>query len=96
MPATTGLEGLGLDTGGHLLVDQALAALLPGDQLTVTGQHPALGIHLAAWCRAQGHRYDGGDPPVITKGRAGQQRWHGAVRAGEAAGPPRRSADPRW
>ena len=96
MPAITDLEGLGLDTGGHLLVAHALATLLPGDQLTVTGQHPALSIHLAAWCRAQGHRFDGGDPPVITKGRAGQQRWHGAVRAGDATGPPRRSADQRW
>jgi len=101
VPAATDLEGLGLDTGGHLLVDRALAALPPGDQLTVTGRHPALRIHLAAWCRAQGHRFDSGDPDrgdplVITKGRAGQQRWHGAVRAGEAAGPPGRSADPRW
>jgi hypothetical protein len=96
VPATTDLEGLGLDTGGHLLVEHALAPLPPGDQLTVTGRDPALSIHLAAWCRAQGHRFDGGDPPVITKGQAGQQRWHGAVRAGEAAGPPRRSADPRW
>jgi len=33
---------------------------------------------------------------VIVKGRAGEQRWHGAVRAGEAAGPPRRQADQRW
>ena len=96
MPATTDLDGLGLDTGGHLLVEQALATLPPGDQLTVTGRHPALSVHLAAWCRAQGHRFDGGEPPVITKGRAGQQRWHGAVRAGDAPGPPRRTADQRW
>jgi len=93
---TTDLDGLGLDTGGHLLVEHALAPLPPGDQLKVTGRDPALSIHLAAWCRAQGHRFDGGDPPRITKGEAGKQRWHGAVRAGEAAGPPRRSADPQW
>jgi hypothetical protein len=96
VPATTDLDGLGLDAGGHLLIEHALAALPPGDRLTVTGRHPALRIHLAAWCRAQGHGFDGGELAVITKGRAGQQRWHGAVRAGEAAGPPNRSADPRW
>ena len=96
MPAITDLEGLGLDTGGHLVVEHTLATLAPGDQLTVTGRHPALSIHLAAWCRAQGHRFDGGDPPVITKGLADQQRWHGAVRAGDATGPPYRRADLRW
>ena len=100
MPATTGLDGLGLDAGGHLLIAHALAALPPGDQLTVTGRHPALPIHLAAWCRAHGHRFDGGQPGagplVITKGPAEQQRWHGAVRAGDVAGPPGRHADQRW
>jgi hypothetical protein len=98
VPATTGLEGLGLDTGGHLLVERALAGLAPGDRLTVTGRHPALRIHLAAWCRAQGHGFDPDDAGslVIVKGRAGQQRWHGAVRAGEAADPPLRQADQRW
>ena len=56
-------------------------------------------IHLAAWCRAHGHRFDGGlpaGPLVITKGPAEQQRWHGAVRAGDVAGPRGRHADQRW
>jgi hypothetical protein len=96
LPATTDLDGLGLDSGGHLLVEHALEALPSGDQLTVTGRHPALAIHLAAWCRAHGHRFGGGNPPVITKGRSGQQRWQEAVRAGEPAGPPESSADQRW
>jgi hypothetical protein len=98
VPAAIDLEDLGLDTGGHLLVERALAGLRPGDRLTVTGRHPALRIHLAPWCRAQGHGFDPDDagPLVIVKGRAGEQRWHGAVRAGEAAGPPRRQADQRW
>ena len=56
MRATTDLDGLGLDDGGHLLVDRALAALPPGGRLTVTGSHPALRVHLAAWCREHGHR----------------------------------------
>jgi hypothetical protein len=55
VPATTDLEGLGLDTGGHLLVDHALAPLWPGDQLTVTGRDPALSIHLAAWFQIHPH-----------------------------------------
>lgn len=56
MRATTDLDGLGLDEGGHLLVSRALAALRPGGRLTVTGRHPALRLHLAAWCREHGHR----------------------------------------
>jgi len=96
LPATTDLDQLGLDGGGHLLVERALASLQPGDQLTVTGRHPALAVHLAVWCRTQGHRFDGGPPPVITKGTARQDRWRGAVRAGEPAGLPEARADQRW
>ena len=54
--ATTDLAGLGLDEGGHLLVGRGLARLAPGDRLTVTGRHPALRLHLGAWCREHGHR----------------------------------------
>lgn len=96
MPASVWLDQLGLDGGGHLLVARALAALPPGGQLTVRGQHPALRVQLVAWCRSQGHRCADGDPPVVTRGRAAQQRWHGAVRAGEAAGPPLAHADQHW
>ena len=104
MPPTTGLEDLGLDEGGHLLVDRALAQLRPGDRLTVTGRHPALGVHLAAWCRAHGHRLADADDTAggpagtftIIKGAAGEQRWRDARRAGVAQGPPDTSADPRW
>lgn len=101
MPATTGLDDLAFDAGGHLLVEHALAPLPPGDQLTVTGRHPALRIHLAAWCRAQGHGFTAGEPGsgeplLITKGRAGQQRWQGAVRAGDPEATPARRPDQRW
>jgi hypothetical protein len=50
------LADLGLDEGGHLLVDRGLGGLAPGQRLTVTGRHPALAIHLGAWCRSHGHR----------------------------------------
>lgn len=96
MPASVWLDQLGLDGGGHLLVARGLAALPPGERLAVNGQHPALRVQLAAWCRSQGHRCADGDPPVVTKGQASRQRWHGAVRAGDAAGPPLAHADQRW
>ena len=59
--AAVDLAGLGLDEGGHLLVARAVAALAPGERLTVTGRHPALRLHLAAWCRASGHQFAGDD-----------------------------------
>ncbi len=107
MRATTDLDGLGLDDGGHLLVQRALEPLPPGGRLTVTGSHPALRVHLAAWCREHGHRVaeasaDGGvgtgdaGPVEIIKGTAGEQRWRDAQRAGKPDGPPDKSADPRW
>ncbi len=52
------LADLGLDEGGHLLVARGLAPLRPGEGVTVSGTHPALGLHLAAWCREHGHRVD--------------------------------------
>jgi hypothetical protein len=108
--ATTSLDGLGLDQGGHLLIARALAGLRPGDELTVTGHHPALRLHLAAWCREHGHRLrdgdsdsdDGGnpdgDPPpmVVVRGTADEQRWARAERAGRPDGPPEARADPAW
>ncbi len=109
MPATpatelTDLADLGLDEGGHLLVARALARRAPGERLAVSGRHPALRVHLAAWCREHGHQLADGDdsgpstagPPeepapaalVVVKGSAGDRRWLSAARAGEAAGPP--------
>jgi hypothetical protein len=97
---TTDLDTLGLDQGGHLLLEHALGELRPGDELTVTGRHPALAIHLAAWCRAHGHRLGASrldsDPLVVIKGAAGERRWRDAKRAGAANGPPEVRADPRW
>ena len=104
------LAGLGLDEGGHLLVARALARLAPGGRLTVTGRHPALRLHLAAWCREHGHRVaDGAGPSagaaeaagaagasvVVVKGDAGERRWQGATRAGDAAAPGER-AEQAW
>jgi hypothetical protein len=97
VPATTDLEDLGLDAGGHLLIARALAALEPGERLAVTGRHPALGIHLSAWCRQHGHPFlQEPDGIVVVKGTAERDRWSGAVRAGRADGPPERKANAGW
>jgi hypothetical protein len=112
--AATDLADLGLDEGGHLLLARALGPLAPGERLAVTGRHPALRLHLAAWCREHGHRVaddevpggtgsgpaDSGTGPagpavVVVKGGAGDRRWHGAVRAGDAGAPGTR-ADQTW
>jgi hypothetical protein len=111
MPGTelADLADLGLEEGGHLLVARALARLAPGERLTVAGRHPALRIHLAAWCRGHGHHVADGDLPdetgdmpgraaqalVVVKGSADDRRWLGAVRAGEA-GAPGTHADQTW
>jgi hypothetical protein len=58
------LADLGLDEGGHLLIARALTRLAAGERLTVTGRHPALRVHLAAWCRAHGHHLVSGDGPA--------------------------------
>src|SRR5579863_10002951 len=106
------LGGLGLDEGGHLLVARALAGLRPGERLAVSGTHPALGLHLAAWCREHGHRVaEDPAPPAagsvagaaapgatvtVVRGTAGDRRWHDAERAGAAAGPPAARASQAW
>jgi len=95
MPAVD-LAGLGLDEGGHLLLARALAGLSPGERLTVTGRHPALRLHLGAWCRAHGHQLASGDDLTVVRGDAGDRRWAGAVRAGAAAGVPEPRADQGW
>jgi hypothetical protein len=62
----------------------------------VRGSHPALALHLGAWCRAKGHRLDstGGELTVV-RGTADSDRWVGAVRAGDAARPAEH-ASPAW
>lgn len=81
-PAEVALGGVGLDRGGHLLIDRSLRGLEPGDALVVTQGGAHLELHLRAWGRAHGHAVDG---CVVVKGDAGQRRMVGAVRAGGAA-----------
>lgn len=83
MPTTIDLEDLGLDRGGQLLVQRALAEVPVGGELTVTGRDPVLTVHLRAWARAQGHAVRGGN--VLIRGDAADARWVGAQRAGAYA-----------
>lgn len=87
-PGVLDLEELGFERGAHLLVQQALKGLHPGEELGVTGSDPALNIHLEAWCRQSGHRVrqaldtDFGVRAWVVRGSADLDRWAGAQRAG--------------
>jgi len=74
------LQEMGFERGAHLLVKRALRQLPSGGKLQVEGSDPNLGVHLLAWCRAQGHALDG---YVVTRGDAAEGRWRGAERAGQ-------------
>ncbi len=91
-PAELELVDLGLDEGGHLLVERGLR--LGGGELLVRGGAATVAIDLPAWCRARGHACApaAGGWHV----RAGQiDRWRGAERAGEVAAPSAH-APARW
>lgn len=111
LAGTADLAALGLDESGHLLVARALSGLAPGQRLAVSGTHPALRLHLAAWCREHGHRLADdaaaaapgsgaaarpATTVIVIRGSAGDRRWHGAERAGAAAGPPAERASQAW
>ena len=82
------LAGLGLERGGALLLKRALAGLGVGARLAVSGTEPALAVHLRAWSRAKGHRFEARPPGsgpvagVIVRGSAVEDRWLGSERAG--------------
>ena len=87
-PGIVDLGHLGFERGAHLLVQQGLKSLRPGQELGVTGGDPALVVHLEAWCRQNGHRVrhaldtDFGVRAWVVRGQADLDRWAGARRAG--------------
>lgn len=97
-PATIDLDGLGLESGGYLLLQRALRDLPAGGRIAVQGRDPALHTHLAAWSRAKGHRVEtSGSMPVVVKGTADTARWSRAERAGQPGPEGAVShADVRW
>ncbi|MGW7533333.1 ferritin-like domain-containing protein [Amycolatopsis sp. NPDC054798] len=88
LPGVLDLETLSFERGAHLLVQQALRGLRPGEELGVTGSDPALVVHLETWCRQNGHGArpaldtDFGVRAWVVRGRADLDRWAGAQRAG--------------
>jgi hypothetical protein len=77
------LGDLGFERGGHLLVKRALRELQSNEHLRVRGDCKSLGVHLRAWCRAQGHAFDA-EEWVVRRGDAQAGRWRGAERSGHA------------
>lgn len=84
------IEDLGLDRGGHILINHALRAVSPGQTLRVRGRQHDLAAHLRAWCSARGHELlacsvdDSGLIAEVRKGRAELLRWKDAVVTGGA------------
>ncbi|MBC3191874.1 ferritin-like domain-containing protein [Pseudonocardia sp. C8] len=80
------LGHLGFEQGAHLLVRRALRAVEVGGRVTVTGGDPALGVHLRAWARGEGHGFaavpDRSATWELVRGSGESDRWAGAERAG--------------
>ncbi|KAA1014530.1 ferritin-like domain-containing protein [Paraburkholderia panacisoli] len=83
------IEALGFDSGAHLLVRHALAALALGQSLRVSGTAPGWDVQLEDWCRSQGHWLQWGtdDGPrrfaLIERGTK-YGRWRDALRTGQS------------
>lgn len=96
------LGGLGFEQGAHVLVKRALAAVEVGASVVVRGATPELSVHLAAWARAEGHRFEsaGAGSARVTRGDAQAGRWRDAERTGEcdrrSAGAVREVAPAEW
>src|SRR6201999_3234050 len=96
--AVVDLRGAVFAAGAHLLLDAALRDVPAGAGVTVSGDDPALGVHLRAWCRGRGHDVAATtDGDVVVRGPAEQLRWRFAERAG-GPGPDEVAAraDPAW
>jgi len=77
-----------LDQGSALLLKHALRQLPAGEGLEVRGDDDTLRVHLALWCRAQGHGWeaasdrDSGVLGWITPGTSQRLRWKNAQLTG--------------
>ena len=77
------LGTLGMDQGAHLLVKRALTQLSVGESILVRGISDALGVHLRAWSRSQGHEFQQTNEGFsLIRGDADVGRWRGSERAG--------------
>lgn len=83
------LGHLGLDEGAHIIVKHAIDQLEPGADVDICGTHPELRVHLRAWCRARGHRYEDRDidgaVARLTRGAAAGASLRNSEPAGHAS-----------
>ena len=87
------LGALSFAEGGYLLVKRAVRGVGPGASVRVLGQTADLDVHLRAWCRAEGHRFDwqpsmseAEGQALIHTGSAESERWSGASRVSAGDG----------
>jgi len=78
------LGSLGLDRGGHLLVLKALREAGEGESVEVSGEAPALDVHLRAWARGVGCEIAVEEGRCVLTRRGALGRRAGAERAGAA------------
>jgi TusA-related sulfurtransferase len=96
------IDDLGFDRGAHILIEATLRNLTVGSRLAVQGNAPELKIHLAAWCRANGHEYIAANETNVVgwiiRGEAMDARWLNAERVGDVQTPgkPVTTAPGRW
>jgi hypothetical protein len=83
------LGHLGLDEGAHIIVKHAIDQLETGATVDLCGTHPALRVHLRAWARARGHRYedrdDFGAVARLTRGASTGAQLRNSEPAGHAS-----------
>jgi len=97
-PRTIDIESLGFDRGAHLLLKHALSGVPVGGSVRVVSSEPAFGLHVRAWCRAEGHRIqdEGDGSALIVRGSFQAGRWRGAEPCGEANAGVAEHARPTW
>jgi hypothetical protein len=88
------LDTLGFAEGGYLLVKRALREAGPGGDVIILWAAPELDVDLRAWCRTEGHRFEGhtttgaiGGRATIVNGGAESDRWADARRVGTGTVP---------
>jgi len=83
------LGHLGLDEGAHIILEHAIEQLEAGASIDVCGTHPALRVHLRAWSRGRGHRYEDVDEhgavARLTRGTATGAQLRNSEPAGQAS-----------
>jgi hypothetical protein len=82
------IEGIGFDSGAHVLVRHALAGLEPGATLALTGNAPGWEVQLTEWCGSAGIRLiwkeNVSGRYALIERTATPGRWHNARATGRS------------